>query len=172
MSGAHAPLLDGFPHGHAGMGEVHNGLLVGVSTFQPARTHWAFFAYVVMLSCFAVYIFADPVHFPSRLNGPDKIDFAFKVNASVHTLFVLLAFALAKVMRAGHKAQKRLGHIRLHSKLKPYVVSPFPSLPSPSFLRHARPLRPPTPVPCWWLTPLFVCLAPSFSLPLTSLFCL
>ena len=59
MSGAHAPLLDGFPHGHAGMGEVHNGLLVGVSTFQPARTHWAFFAYVVMLSCFAVYIFAD-----------------------------------------------------------------------------------------------------------------
>ena len=53
-----------------------------------------------------------------------KTGFKSKLDASIHTFFVVLSFVLSKVMRRGHKIQKRQGYIRLHSRLKPFVLIP------------------------------------------------
>jgi hypothetical protein len=70
-----------------------------------------------------VYIFVNPWDIPNSPSGHD-IGFKSKLDASIHTFFVLLSFGLSKLMRRGHKIQKRQGYIRLHSRLKPFVLIP------------------------------------------------
>ena len=83
---------------------------------RPLRTHWYFAGYLVLLTLFVVYIFVNPFDV--------KTGFKSKLDASIHTFFVVLSIVLSKVMRRGHKIQKRQGYIRLHSRLKPFVLIP------------------------------------------------
>ena len=81
-------------------------LFAGIARFQPLRTHLYFGLYLVLLSLFVVYIFVNPWGLPTNPSG-EGLGFKSKLDASIHTFFVLLSLGLSKLMRRGHKIQKR-----------------------------------------------------------------
>ncbi|QDZ21554.1 hypothetical protein HOP50_06g40810 [Chloropicon primus] len=99
-------------------------LFAGIAKFYPLRTHLYFGAYLALLSLFCVYIFANPFGYSTDRHEGETLDFKSKLDASIHTFFVVLSLVLSKAMRRGHKIQKRQGYIRLHSRLKPFVLIP------------------------------------------------
>ena len=100
-------------------------LFAGIAKFYPLRTHLFFATYLGLLSMFCVYIYANPFGLDTKPGHQGSgLGFKSKIDASVHTFFVVLSLALSKVMRRGHKIQKRQGYIRLHSRLKSFVWAP------------------------------------------------